>query len=73
MSDLLGSLNQAQTVVDDYTDSDDTPDNSPSISPKNTLSKTSIHDDIEEKEETEVIEETVINNIEIVIDDISGN
>ena len=77
MSDLLGSLNQAHTVVDDYTDSDDS-DGSPSISPKNSIIKSITLDDTEETtqgttEETEETEETVINNIEIIIDDISGN
>lgn len=70
MSDLLGSLSQAQTVVDDYTDSDTTSDNSPSISPKNTLNKTPIPEENNQEEETE---ETLINNIEIIIDDISGS
>ena len=75
MSDLLGSLNQAQTVVDDYTDSD----SSPNTSPKNAIIKTPITYDTEQKEtqedesQEESQEETVINNVEIVIDDISGN
>ena len=74
MSDLLGSLNQAQNVVDDYTDSDDS-DDSPSISPKNSIIKSITLDDTEETTQgtTEETEETVINNIEIIIDDISGN
>ena len=75
MSDLLGSLSQAQTVVDDYTDSDDS-DNTPGPSPKNAITKTPITDDTEQKETQETQEEvepTIVNNIEIVIDDISGN
>ena len=72
MSDLLGSLNQAQTVVDDYTDSDDS-DNTPGPSPKNAISKTPITHDTEQETQESQEEETVINNIEIVIDDISGN
>ena len=79
MSDLLGSLNQAHNVVDDYTDSDNASDNS--LSPRNSIIKSVTLDNTEETtqetteeiEETEETEETVINNIEIIIEDISGN
>ena len=64
MSDLLGSLSQAQHVADDWEDSDDTPVDTPQASPKHTTT--------EEEKSTE--EDTpVIENIEIVITDISGN
>tara|TARA_B110000971_G_scaffold221334_1_gene268035 strand:+ start:532 stop:1650 length:1119 start_codon:yes stop_codon:yes gene_type:complete len=68
MSDLLDSLNNAHTVVDDYTDSDNTPGNSPNISPKNSIVKS-----VTPNYTQETTEEPVINNIEIIIQDISGN
>ena len=75
MSDLLGSLNQAHNVVDDYTDSDNTSDSS--LSPRNSINNTTTTLDIDETNEVvgnaSEIEETTINNIEIIIEDISGN
>ena len=75
MSDLLGSLNQAHNVVDDYTDSDNTSDSS--LSPRNSITNTTTTLDIDETNEVvgnaSEIEETTINNIEIIIEDISGN
>ena len=58
-------------VIDDI-DSDDS-DNTPGPSPKNAIIKTPITDDTEQETQESQEEETVINNIEIVIDDISGN
>ena len=66
MSDLLGSLSQAQHVADDWEDSDDTPVDTPQASPKSA----SI---VEPTEETADTGENTINSIEIVITDISGN
>ena len=75
MSDLLGSLNQAHNVVDDYTDSDNT--SYSSLSPRNSINNTTTTLDIDETNEVvgnaSEIEETTINNIEIIIEDISGN
>ena len=66
MSDLLGSLSQAQHVADDWEDSDDTPVDTPQASPKSA----SI---VEPTEDTVDTGENTINSIEIVITDISGN
>ena len=75
MSDLLGSLNQAHNVVDDYTDSDNTSDNS--LSPRNSITNTTTTLDTDETNEVvgnaSEVEETTIENIEIIIEDISGN
>jgi hypothetical protein len=75
MSDLLGSLNQAHNVVDDYTDSDNTSDSS--LSPRNSINNTTTTLDIDETNEVvgnaSEVEETTIENIEIIIEDISGN
>ncbi len=65
MSDLLGSLSQAQHVADDWEDSDDTPVDTPQASPKHTTP--------EEEKSTGDDTENIIENIEIVITDISGN
>jgi len=75
MSDLLGSLNQAHNVVDDYTDSDNTSDSS--LSPRNSITNTTTTIDTDETNEivgnASEVEETTIENIEIIIEDISGN
>jgi hypothetical protein len=75
MSDLLGSLNQAHNVVDDYTDSDNTSDSS--LSPRNSITNTTTTLDTDETNEVvgnaSEVEETTIENIEIIIEDISGN
>tara|TARA_B110000444_G_scaffold225208_1_gene228919 strand:- start:75 stop:1214 length:1140 start_codon:yes stop_codon:yes gene_type:complete len=75
MSDLLGSLNQAHNVVDDYTDSDNT--SVSSLSPRNSITNTTTTLDTDETNEVvgnaSEVEETTIENIEIIIEDISGN
>ena len=63
MTDLMGVLNQAGNVVDDYTDSDDSPQVTPKTSPKHTV----------EQEEVADTGENTIDSISIVITDISGN
>ena len=60
MSDLIGSLSQAQNVVDDYTDSDCSSDGSPNISPRNTPTKTITN--IEEESITNTKERESITN-----------
>ena len=68
MSDLLGSLSQAQHVADDWVDSDDTPpesrDVSPAVSPKNTTVDSTVTTDVSQN---------VINNIEIIISETGDN
>ena len=66
MTDLMGVLNQAGNVVDDYTDSDD----SPQMTPKNDLSTVEVS-----HMEEEVVDDVdnTIDSISIVITDISGN
>jgi hypothetical protein len=68
MSDLLGSLSQAQHVADDWVDSDDTPpesrDVSPAVSPKNTTVDSTVTTDVSQN---------IINNIEIIISETGDN
>ena len=68
MSDLLGSLSQAQHVADDWVDSDDTPPESkegtPASSPKNISADSTVATDVSEN---------VISNIEIIISDTVVN
>ena len=66
MSDLLGSLSQAQHVADDWEDSDDTPVDTPQTSPKHTTTEEEVTSTVDDNE-------NIIENIEIVITDISGN
>ena len=68
MTDLMGVLNQAGNVVDDYTDSDD----SPQMTPKNVLSTVETSH-TEEEEEVADTGDNTIDSISIVITDISGN
>ena len=68
MSDLLGSLSQAQHVADDWVDSDDTPpesrEASPAVTPKNTTVDSTVTTDVSQN---------VINNIEIIISETGDN
>jgi hypothetical protein len=61
--------------VDDYTDSDNTSDSS--LSPRNSITNTTTTIDTDETNEivgnASEVEETTIENIEIIIEDISGN
>ena len=66
MTDLMGVLNQAGNVVDDYTDSDDSPQVTPKTSPKHIV-------EVEEEEEVADTGDNTIDSISIVITDISGN
>jgi hypothetical protein len=68
MTDLMGVLNQAGNVVDDYIDSDD----SPQMTPKNLLSTVETSH-TEEEEEVADTGNNTIDSISIVITDISGN
>ena len=65
MTDLMGALNQAGNVVDDYTDSDDSPQVTPKTSPKHTVEQV--------EEEVADTGDNTIDSISIVITDISGN